>query len=138
MRKNNAYPSPTSIPLPDWYWICGLHDACITGVDAFDFPFDYNRYAGEKNSAHRNLLSLQIDSSGAICDTKVKEMRFFNYQVLTEGITLSGRKQVWWLSDRLTEISGYYILEIDLQDFDSFPQEFTFKIKFECAEVDRL
>jgi len=38
----------------------------------------------------------------------------------------------------LVEENGHYVLEIDLQDFDSFPQEFTFKIKFDRAEVDRI
>ena len=134
MKKGYTYTSDNP---PDWYWKLGLHDACI--VDAFEIPFDYNKYVGEKNNCNRNALSLQIDASGAIYDTRVKEIRFFNYKILTEEITLQGRNKVWWLADRLTEIDdGFYILEIDLQDFDSFPEEFTFKIKFNCAEVDRI
>ena len=136
MKKGYTYTSDNP---PDWYWKLGLHDACITGVDAFEIPFDYNKSVGEKNNCNRNALSLQIDASGAIYDTRVKEIRFFNYKILTEEITLQGRNKVWWLADRLTEIDdGFYILEIDLQDFDSFPEEFTFKIKFNCAEVDRI
>lgn len=138
MRRKNVYTSNYPSNTPDWYWRNGLHDACIIGVDAFEFPFDYNRYVGEKNSYNSNLLSLQIDASGAIYDTGVKEIRFFNYQVLTEEITLQGRNKVWWLADRLTKSNSHYILEIDLQDFDSFPEEFTFKLKFNYAEVDRI
>lgn len=70
-------------------------------------------------------------------DFQVKEIRFFNYKILSDNIELKNRKKIWWLADRLTEENGYYILEIDLQDFDSFSQEFTFKVKFDRAEVDR-
>ena len=67
----------------------------------------------------------------------MKEIRLFNYRILTEDISLEGRDKVWWLADRLVDHGNYYTLEIDLQDFDSDPEEFTFKIKFERAEVDR-
>ena len=67
----------------------------------------------------------------------MKEIRLFNYRILTEDISLEGRDKVWWLADRLVDHGNYYTLEIDLQDFDAYPEEFTFKIKFERAEVDR-
>ena len=41
---------------PEWYWINGLHDAGIMGVEAFEFPFDYNKFVGEKSKYNRNLL----------------------------------------------------------------------------------
>ena len=44
---------------------------------------------------------------------------------------------VWWLADRLIEKDGHYYLEIDLQDFDSSPEDFKFEIKFDRAEVVR-
>ncbi len=92
---------------------------------------------GEKNKYNRNLLTLKINSKGALYDSTVKEIRFFNYKILTDNISLVGREKVWWLADRLVDHGEYYTLEIDLHDFDSYPEDFTFKIKFERAEVER-
>ena len=82
-------------------------------------------------------MTLRINAKGALYDNEVKEIRLFNYRILTEDISLEGRDKVWWLADRLVDHGNYYTLEIDLQDFDSDPEEFTLKIKFERAEVDR-
>lgn len=138
MSKRRIYESGYPNDPPEWYWINGLHDACIIMTEEFEFPFDYDRYIGEKSNYNRNLLTLKLNAKGALYDQKVKEIRFFNYKILSDQVTLKGRKQVWWLADRLTKENGKYILEIELQDFSSFPQEFTFKIKFERAEVDRV
>lgn len=123
--------------LSEWYWVGGLHDACIVGVETYEFPFDYNKFIGKKNKFDRNLLILKINSKGAIYDNTVREIRLFNYEILTDNISLEGRDKVWWLADRLVDHGNYYTLETDLQDFDSEPEDFTFKIKFERAEVDR-
>ena len=137
MSKGKVYLSNYPDNLPEWYWISGLHDACIIGTESFEFPFDYNKFVGEKNKYNRNLITLRINAKGALYDNEVKEIRLFNYRILTEDISLEGRDKVWWLSDRLVDHGNYYTLEIDLQDFDAYPEEFTFKIKFERAEVDR-
>ena len=76
-------------------------------------------------------------SIGALYDNTVKEIRFYNYKILTDRISLEGREKVWWLADRLVDHDSYYTLEIDMQDFDSDPEDFAFKIKFERAEVLR-
>ena len=123
--------------LSEWYWVGGLHDACIVGVETYEFPFDYNKFFGKKNKFDRTLLILKINSKGAIYDNTVREIRLFNYEILTDNISLEGRDKVWWLADRLVDHGNYYTLETDLQDFDSEPEDFTFKIKFERAEVDR-
>ena len=123
--------------LSEWYWVGGLHDACIVGVETYEFPFDYNKFIGKKNKFDRNLLILKINSKGAIYDNTVREIRLFNYEILTDNISLEGRDKVWWLADRLVDHGNYYTLDTDLQDFDSEPEDFTFKIKFERAEVDR-
>lgn len=122
---------------PDWYWMNGLHDAGIIGVETFEFPFDYNKFAGEKSNYYRNLLVLKINAKGALYDTSVQEIHFYNYKILTPDISLDGRKTIWWLSDRLSENENRYVLEIDLQDLDAYPEDFTFKIKFEKVEVKR-
>ena len=122
---------------PEWYWMNGLHDAGIMGVETFEFPFDYNKFVGEKSNYYRNLLVLKINAKGALYDTSVQEIHFYNYKILTPDISLDGRKTIWWLSDRLSENETRYVLEIDLQDLDAYPEDFTFKIKFEKVEVKR-
>ena len=137
MAKGRVYISNYPDNPPEWYWISGLHDACILEVETFEFPFDYNKFVREKNKYDRNLMTLKINAKGALYDNTVKEIRFFNYKILTDHISLEGREKVWWLADRLVDYGDYFTLEIDLQDFDSYPEDFTYKIKFERAEVDR-
>ncbi len=137
MAKGRVYISNYPDNPPDWYWVRGLHDACIVDVEAFEFPFDYNKFVGAKNKYNRNLMTLKINAKGALYDNTVKEIRLYNYKILTDNISLEGREKAWWLADRLVDHGDYYTLEIDLQDFDSDPEDFTFKIKFEMAEVDR-
>lgn len=135
MKKSKVYTSSYPENQPKWYWTLGLHDACIVKTECFEFPFDYKKAA--KNIYDKNLMLLKIDASGAMYDRTVKEIKLFNFEVITKNINLQGRKKVWWLSDRLTEKDGHYYLEIDLQDFDAFPEEFTFEIKFDRAEIVR-
>ncbi|MBQ3133528.1 MAG: hypothetical protein IJC17_04545 [Clostridia bacterium] len=137
MAKGKVYTSSYPDNPPDWYWVNGLHDACIVDVEYFEFPFDYNKFVGNKNSYDRNLMLLKINASGALYEQDIKEIKLFNFNIITNNIELQGRKKVWWLADRLTEKDGHYYLEIDLQDFDSYPEDFTFEIKFDRAEVIR-
>ena len=137
MAKGKVYKSSYPDNPPDWYWVNGLHDACIVDVEYFEFPFDYNKFVGNKNSYDRNLMLLKINASGALYEQDIKEIKLFNFKIITNNIELQGRKKVWWLADRLSEKDGYYYLEIDLQDFDSYPEDFTFEIKFDRAEVIR-
>ena len=122
---------------PSWYWIHRLHDACIVHVESFEFPFDYNKFVGPKCKYNRNLLILKIDAKSAMFDTKVKEIRFFNCKILSESMELTGRKKIWWLADKLTEVNGRYELDILLEDVDSYPEQFHFKLRFDRAETDR-
>ncbi len=137
MAKGKVYTSSYPDNPPDWYWVNGLHDACIVNVEHFEFPFDYNKFNENKRSYDRNLMLLKINASGALYDQAVKEIKLFNFKILTKNIELQGRKKVWWLADRLTEKDGCYYLKIDLQDFDSVPEDFKFEIKFDRAEVVR-
>ena len=137
MSKGRIYISSHPDNPPEWYWVSGLHDACIVGVETFEFPYDYNKFVGEKNKYNCNLFAIKINAKGALYDNTVKEIRFFNYKVLTDQITLIGREKIWWMADKLVDHGDYYTLEIELQDFDSYPEDFTYKIKFERAEVDR-
>ena len=122
---------------PDWYWKNGLHDACIIGVETYEPPFDYDTYKKQSFQYDRNILELSINAKGAMFDCHVTKIRFFNYRILDETITLTNRKKIWWLADQLTETNGKYELDILLEDFDSFPEEFHFKLRFDRAEVER-
>ena len=132
-RYSTRYPENP----PEWYWIYGLHDAKIIEVESFEFPFDYNKFVGQKNKYDRNLLKLKFDSKGALYDTSVKEIRFYNYKIVTPDISLENRKIIWWMSDRLIQNDYNFVLEIDLLDLNSYPEDFTFIIKFERIEVIR-
>ncbi len=134
-RKKQSFDR--DINTPQWYWERGLHDACITQVERFEFPYDYGKYKGAKNNTDRNMLRLKIDAEGALFDRQVTEIRLFNYEIVTTHIRLERRKSIWWLSDSLTACDNGYLLEIDLQDLHADPTDFTFRIKFERAEVDR-
>ena len=125
------------MPTPDWYWEKGLHDAHITLTEAFEFPFDYNRFTREKNHYDRNCLALTIDASGAMFDTSVKAIRLYNYRYLTDAPRPEDRGTLWWISDRLTVGKDRFELEITLHDAESFPKDFTVRIKFDRAEVER-
>ena len=40
MSKSREYMSLYPENPPEWYWISGLHDAGIVGVESFEFPFE--------------------------------------------------------------------------------------------------
>jgi hypothetical protein len=47
----------------------------------------------EKNKYDRNMLSLKIGDTGALFDSRVKEIRFYNYKILPESIDLTGKSK---------------------------------------------
>lgn len=122
---------------PDWYWVLGLHDAHIILAETFEFPFDYNRFTKEKNTYDRNCLTLTVNASGAMFDTAVKAIRLYNYKYLSKSATLEGHGTLWWIGDRLISREGHFEMEIDLYDGEAFPENFTVRIQFDRAEVDR-
>jgi hypothetical protein len=132
-----AVPHQHPAEPPAWYWVKGLHDAHITLAEAFVFPFDYDRFTREKNTYDRNCLTLTVDASGAMFDSSVKAIRLYNYKYVSEGTILEGDKTLWWISDRLSDCGDHFELEIDLYDGEAFPEDFTVRIKFDRAEVDR-
>ena len=79
----------------------------------------------------------KIRPIGAMFDFRIKEIRFFNYKILPESMDLTGRKKIWWLADKLIEANGRYELDILLEDVDSYPEQFHFKLRFDRAETDR-
>ena len=127
---------------PKWYWEGGLHDACIIGVDTYEFPFDYNAYSGTKGKCDYNALVLKIDAEGALYDNRVQEIRLYNYKILSGGIDIATLKRIseskaWWLADKLTENSGRYGLDVLLEICIPHQREYHLKLSFDRAEVYR-
>ena len=110
----------------DWYWEKGLHDAQITEK----VVLDYNS-AAMRGENYQNGLELKIDAAGAMFDTSVKALRFYNYKELTQDADITG---CWWISDSLTKSDKKYILEIALMNKK---QRIKYKIRFEACEVIR-
>jgi hypothetical protein len=142
MEKKRIFYSKYPENLPEWYWKNGLHDACIFGVETYELPFDYNKYTATKNKYDRNMLSLRIDAKGALYDSRVEEIRFYNYKLLAESVDLTNvelfeKNKVWWLADQLTENNGRYELDILLEICVPYQKQFHLKFRFDRAEVDR-
>ena len=149
MSRGNVYISSYPDNPPEGYWVSGLHDACITCVETFEFPFDYNKmfgsqegfdykkYISEIKAHNKNLMTLEINAKNALYDQSVKEIRLYNYKIITKDIELRGRNQVWWMADKLTEKDGHYTMSIELVDCDSSPCEFTYVIQFDRLQVVR-
>ena len=142
MEKDRIFYTEYPENPPDWYWESGLHDASIIGVDTYEFPFDYDKYTAKKNKYDRNVLSLRIDARGALYDSRVKEIRFYNYKLLPESVDLmslepSEKNKVWWLADQLTEQNEKYELDILLEICVPHQRQFHLKLRFDRAEVDR-
>ncbi len=72
--KKHSTKSPEN-PL-EWYWKDGLHDAGIIGIEAFEFPFDYNKFVGEKNKYNRNILVLKINAKVRFMTTPWRKFTF--------------------------------------------------------------
>ena len=75
-------------------------------------------------------------------DSRVKEMRFYNYKLLPESVDLMSlepfeKNKVWWLADQLTEQNGKYELDILLEICVPHQRQFHLKLRFDRAEVDR-
>lgn len=135
--KYKIYASDYPDNTPEWYRVNGLHDACITDISTEEYTFDYNEFVKDKCKYKRNVLTFKIDAQGALYDTRVKEIRFYNYKIISECFPLNVRNKIWWMADRLVDCGEYYTLETDLIDYDSRPEEFTCKLKFGWSEVDR-
>lgn len=136
MKKRNSQAQSPESP-PAWYWVKGLHDAHITLVESFEFPFDYDRFTREKNTYDRNCLTLTVDAAGAMFDNSVKAIRLYNYKYLSPETALEGHGTLWWIGDRLTVSDSRFELEINLYDSEAFPEELTVRLRFERAEVER-
>ena len=65
MSKGKVYISNYPDNPPEWYWISGLHDACIIGTESFEFPFDYN-FLSRLPSEKRLAKDIKIPPDGLL------------------------------------------------------------------------
>ena len=118
--------------IPEWYWRGGLHDAQIIGVDAVVLDYDWTL-----PNPDRNYLLLRLDASNAMFDVRAKEIRVYNYKVLSTDVALEDLPESWWKWDKLSEENGKYILDIYAEKFRPRRQRLSFRIRFDRAEVIR-
>lgn len=117
--------------LPAWYWKRGIHDAEILDVWERETGFDKTR-----GKRYRNCLVFSLDSSGAIYETDIKKIIFYNYEVRMSNAPISRLSKTWWMGDTIEQLSnGNYLLnfEVSLENNDRL----NFSMEFEYADVER-
>jgi len=133
MKKNDLSVSDEKPRLPEWYWNRGLHDAKIVRIEKLELPYDY-----KQRIPTRNCFVVHIDSKQSMFDTSVREIRLFNYKILTADLPTSDIEGTHWITDQLTEENGKYVLQVELQNSGKKSRyNFLFKIRFESAEIIR-
>ena len=119
------------------YWKRGLHDARITDIKWGMLYPDYS----QKDYKY-NYLKLFVDSEGAIYETDVKEITFYNYYANGEYGKIEDFSDYigrWWMGDTLKKENGTYIVDIEL-DFGQRYGNRIYKnmiIRFDMLEVVR-
>ena len=116
---------------PAWYWKYGLHDAEILEVSELGDGIDKKR-----GKYYKNCLVLTFDSSGAIYETDIKKIIFYNYEVKMSNAPLSQLSKTWWMGDTIERLSnGNYLLnfEVSLENNDRL----NFFMEFEYVQVER-
>ena len=133
MEKNDLSVSEEKPKLPEWYWNRGLHDAKIVRIEKLELPYDY-----KQRIPKRNCFVVHMDSKQAMFDTSVREIRLFNYKILTAEPSSLDIEGTNWITDQLTEENGKYVLQVELHNCGrSGTYNFLFIIRFESAEIIR-
>ena len=88
--------------VPVWYWPKGLHDAEILEARLQD-----------------DTLTLTLDSSNAMFDYTVEEIRLFGARLKTPLPEPTKKRPVYWLADRLTELPfAQWKLTVETEYYD--------------------
>ncbi len=111
--------------LPEWYWTYGLHDANI--ISATNTESNW--------SPNDNCLILKIDCEGAMFETDITAVHFYNYKIKTNDFDVSLLKGGWWLSDEITKKGDHYLLDLKFDTAKSKTKHL--EIVFQRAEVIR-
>lgn len=91
--------------LSQWYWSRGLHDANI--ISAIKKESGYN--------PNDNYLALKIDCSGALFETTITEIRFYNFKIKTDNFDINSLNGGWWLSDQLSIKGNHYLIDLKFE-----------------------
>lgn len=130
MRAFRSGVDSDEIPL--WYWVRGLHDALVLGVETQELPYDVT-----ERKPVRNCMTIRLDTTEALFDTTVSAIRLFNYKVLRDeseaGGYGEGLKDCYWMQDRLRFENGKFVLDITALG----ENDFCYSVRFDFAEVER-
>ena len=124
MRIPIVYPNPSQFP--EWYWIRGLHDACIIGI----VEYDINRIKEQKWISNEIIITL--DASKALWDTSIQSIVFRNAKLIDDGGFVPGK--TWWFGDEIEEENNKYQLTICI---DKLKEKGKIIIRFEECVVVR-
>lgn len=131
MSKRKIKKADDSNQFPQWYWEHGLHDAEILSISELELEPDW-----KSQNRHYNCFEITLDAKGALFETDIKKIRFYNYKLKSDPIDISSLKAVWWLQDTLTQISDTrYNLHLVLEGVKR--HHFFIDINFESADVER-
>ena len=114
------------------YWKYGLHDAVITAIECGEMM------PNSKNLRY-NYLKFTLDAEGALCETNVKEITFYNYTASWKGGKIKDFSyyiNCWWIDDVLNKIANKYRLDLELE-YENTRQCEHIEITFEQMEVKR-
>jgi hypothetical protein len=115
----------TQNQFPEWYWTHGLHDANIVSV--MKKESDWN--------PRDNCLILKIDCDGALFETDITEIRFYNYKIKTSDFDVNLLNGGWWLSDEVVKKGDHYLLDLKFDTAKCKTKHL--EITFSRAEVIR-
>lgn len=110
---------------PTWYWAKGLHDSKILSVKLVLLDYAYT-----EKKPKRNYISFQIDSSQAMFETDICEIRFYNAKI---NIDMDFLINSYWESDTIA-FEKKYKLNLTVA---KIKEKFSCKIEFDDAEVLR-
>lgn len=116
---------------PCWYWKQGLHDAKVLAIFEHQLEPDW-----KSPLPVYNALEIRLDSSGALYETGITQIRLLNYKWISEPINVADYPELWWEQDTLSCLdNGNFSLEIILQAPKK--HRVVLEINFAAAEVER-
>ncbi len=127
-RRDDGEAMPATHP--DWYWSRGLHDAEIKGIHELEFSPDW-----KASEPRWNCLELVLDSRGAMFETDIRQINFFNYKILSGDPDRLREPHTWWFSDKPETDEKGYRLTVTFES--SHGDRFELQIRFEEALVER-
>lgn len=104
-------------------WEKGLHDAVILSISEQSTEPDWSQ-----RDPIRSVISIALDASGAMFDTRVKELRFINAKAGSDAFDGRGW---WWVDDSVTRNGKKLTVTIELRS----PRDRR-KLTIECDDIE--